>query len=375
MAMTDGRAVEKKGARRTVVPPLGQAALVDPAAFMQNFSAARQAYEKTVTELRAKREELEARAKQEIEELEKTFAGQVETSREELNNVCPLSADDVHEVPYLRAAYSDRMAAVMAVLSLFSYIDFAKPEFMGVLNEVIGHGDLKLVKTYDSQDTEAILVEGDKFLAIVFRGTTTKRDRATDMSIGFEKVELRGHPKSVAVHKGFYQAFSYVEDAIHADLKASPDKPIYIAGHSLGGALALVASAAFGGCDHLGPRLAAVYTFGSPRVGGKSFGICVKAPHYRIVNQFDIVPMVPPSWLFGYVHSGERLMLKDKGKRAIRQQPGVFALFDSFQTFVSALIGTLLWPLNKQTLFLAPHDISRYASRLQGIAGIRRKWS
>ena len=67
---------------------------------------------------------------------------------------------------------------------------------------------------------------------------------------------------------------------------------LYITGHSLGGALAVIATKEL---DR--DTLAACYTFGSPRVGNEEFGEEIRAPIYRIVNAADGVPRVPPSLL------------------------------------------------------------------------------
>jgi len=64
--------------------------------------------------------------------------------------------------------------------------------------------------------------------------------------------------------------------------------PIYITGHSLGGALAQIAAAVLGS-DQVG----ACYTYGSPRVGNSYFDLWVKVPSYRVLNYADIVPQVP----------------------------------------------------------------------------------
>jgi len=47
--------------------------------------------------------------------------------------------------------------------------------------------------------------------------------------------------------------------------------------------------------------LAAVYTFGSPRVGDEVWASRMKVPLYRTVNGRDVVPLLPFSNLFGNV--------------------------------------------------------------------------
>ena len=47
-----------------------------------------------------------------------------------------------------------------------------------------------------------------------------------------------------------------------------------------------------------------LYTYGSPRVGGKEFCDGMQVTHYRFVNNNDVVTGVP-FWLMGYRHHGD----------------------------------------------------------------------
>ena len=88
----------------------------------------------------------------------------------------------------------------------------------------------------------------------------------------------------------------------------NPAKPLYLCGHSLGGALATLVYAHF--TLSRDPILVnGVVTVGQPRVGTKKFkemmqvmGPCVLQ---RIYNANDIVPTVPPT-IEGYRHYGNR---------------------------------------------------------------------
>jgi triacylglycerol lipase len=83
----------------------------------------------------------------------------------------------------------------------------------------------------------------------------------------------------------------------------------YVAGHSLGGALAVVAADRFFGTDQREALLSAVYTFGMPRPGNasfksrydKRFGIRT----FRFVYGADVVTTVaPPVPPFDFQHVG-----------------------------------------------------------------------
>ncbi len=89
------------------------------------------------------------------------------------------------------------------------------------------------------------------------------------------------------VHKGFADSFQAVFPEVARRL-TSFQGPLMITGHSRGAALATMAA------DRLVSL--ALYTFGSPRVGDTKF--CSRYQNkavYRVVNNRDIVPQVPPS--------------------------------------------------------------------------------
>jgi triacylglycerol lipase len=86
--------------------------------------------------------------------------------------------------------------------------------------------------------------------------------------------------------------------------KTNPQS-LWCTGHSLGGALAVLAAA------HLlaeGHRVNGLYTFGQPRVGDETFATeCVNRlakQYFRFVNNNDTVTRVAPRVL-GYAHTGE----------------------------------------------------------------------
>ena len=57
-----------------------------------------------------------------------------------------------------------------------------------------------------------------------------------------------------------------------------------------------------------------LFTFGSPRVGGKHFIKNIKCDHYRFMNNNDIVCRIPPAWL-GFRHHGEMIYFNALGDR------------------------------------------------------------
>jgi len=130
------------------------------------------------------------------------------------------------------------------------------------------------------------------------------------------------------VHTGFFQAYWPIRDRLFATvvslLKKKP-RPVYVTGHSLGGALALMATAELANHDEAFVRdsIAACYTFGCPRAGDSSFDQYVKVPLYRVTNGIDIVPAVPPA-LLGYRHVGDSRHFGRPGQPPSRLSPTIF---------------------------------------------------
>ena len=149
-------------------------------------------------------------------------------------------------------------------------------------------------------DTQAMLVkfEGKKpFAALVFRGTELRiKDFIIDLELG--KV-LQGDHK-IDVHDGFEKALDSVWGKIKLSLNQL-DCPVYFTGHSLGAAVATLAAAR--------KSPAALYTFGSPRVGNTSFASSLYGVNiYRVIDDKDIVTTLPPATM-KFKHVGIPLRL------------------------------------------------------------------
>lgn len=120
----------------------------------------------------------------------------------------------------------------------------------------------------------------------------------------FKAVVVVGDKK---IHKGFVEQFEVIKDEVTEIIKKNRSKfdTIYFTGHSLGGALASVASHY---CKkEITPNKRVIHvSFGSPKVGNKEF-----AERYdelvdislRVQNGNDFLAKMPPDF-FGYRHLG-----------------------------------------------------------------------
>jgi len=152
--------------------------------------------------------------------------------------------------------------------------------------------------------TQAMLVEsadGPSFAVLAFRGTEQEiKDFLTDLEVGIQQLSH----DSPGVHEGFEEAIDSVWSDVEAEL-AKLSCPVYYTGHSLGAALATLAAAR--------QRPAALYTFGSPRVGNALFAASfANLPVHRVVDDKDAVAHLPPR-LMGFEHVGELHLLKQRG--------------------------------------------------------------
>lgn len=218
--------------------------------------------------------------------------------------------------PIVRAAYSDRMAWILASMADLAYDRFEDDAKACELFETkLRGGGFRLVQSFnsDATDTQAFLAANADFAVLAFRGTEVKKkkDVLTDLR-ATQIVAIEG-----GVHKGFQAAYDSVKDEIEKSLATLDDKlPLYITGHSLGAALATVATQNLDVASKFRDRIAACYTFGSPRVGNTKYDRAFKAPIYRMVNTTDIVTVIP-LLAMGYVHIGDI--------RYLGREPGQFS--------------------------------------------------
>ena len=351
--------------------------------------------------------------------------------------------------PLSRPAYSDRMAYVLAELADLAYYQFEGAS--GFMNDAIQHAkraDLtvesnirefldgfsaemlgghrlsldafsgilersgfSLVGTINVGETQGFVckraaAEQPPYLVLAFRGTEKKiSDWLTD---------ARCVPTTfdgAKVHTGFLEAFTKVKDSsgrtveqVVTEILSKPEAkegdqplPLFITGHSLGGALAILATKLVVRSD----TSAACYTFGAPRVASYEFFELLKTPVYRVVNSSDVVPRVPPgavmfvvtgllrgiakvtffappvaalfSWLekmadklSGYRHHGDQRYLTDVAEgqfhnvRLLENPPGI----DRFVWACRRLGKSLLVPVKS-------HGMEIYRRKLRTIANAR----
>ena len=116
-------------------------------------------------------------------------------------------------------------------------------------------------------------------------------------------------------HLGFMTALAAIWDPLEAAIKAEiarKDRPFWITGHSLGGALAMLSAWLF---DRKFTSVHQVYTYGAPMIGNAiasaAFDKAFPKKIYRFVNGPDPVPKLPTMSLVAndYGHCLEEIAL------------------------------------------------------------------
>lgn len=154
-----------------------------------------------------------------------------------------------------------------------------------------------------------------KSIVVVFRGSNNIKNFLTDAMI--LKTNYEKHLcKKCELHSGFFTSYRKLTDkglekVIAAAVSEHPDYGLLFTGHSLGGAVALIAAVKFN--EQYSGKAVKVYTFGQPRVGDTDYAKYVESKitnFFRVVHKKDLVPH-KPAYLTFYRHSGFEVWYKD----------------------------------------------------------------
>ncbi len=279
-------------------------------------------------------------------------------------NIGNFEPDDLRSIPTFRAAYSDRTALLMAKLAYRAYEKFDVDDTSWLaFSETFQKLGLTDCTGLIDRDvgTAGFVVANDEIIVIVFRGTEDQLDWFTNVRAAW--VALQGGTR---VHTGFFQAYWPIRDTLFAKverlLKTKP-RSVYVTGHSLGGALALMATAELANHQDalIRDSIAACYTFGCPRAGDASFDLYVKVPLYRVTNGVDLVPAVPPA-ILGYRHVGDTRYFGAAGVSPSRRSPNLL------QKTRRTLLGLLVFLKTGTFLNISDHNMQGYIAKLSAWA-------
>lgn len=150
-------------------------------------------------------------------------------------------------------------------------------------------------RVFSIGDTQGFVATGDRVSIVAFRGTEGLGDWLHNIDI----LGTDFPPTGGRVHGGFVRAWSVVGDLVRRALDEGQGRTVWFTGHSLGGAIAVLAAAA-----EAARKPAGVVTFGQPRLldrtGARTIANLFGQDYVRIVNDTDVVARVPPF----YRHAG-----------------------------------------------------------------------
>ena len=206
-------------------------------------------------------------------------------------------------------AFSLKKAYIMALASKLAY------ESEKSITGIIEHQGLQSVFINNNQtDTQAFIAHNTNCIVIAFRGTKNFHDCIIDAGI------CKVNTTHGRVHAGFNRALDSVWDQIMQIVSTvkTHNQPIWITGHSLGAALAVLTAARLSYLINQPeqPQINGLYTFGQPRVGDAVFitalELFINERYFRLVNDNDIVTRIPDRFN-QYQHGGILKFFDTKG--------------------------------------------------------------
>lgn len=179
----------------------------------------------------------------------------------------------------------------MARLAELAYLDGKEAKNKMKALGYTGH------KFFENDGAQCHAVWNKEEYVLAFRGT--EPDEISDVL-----ADLKAWPEGAMTHGMVHMGFKDEVDKLWDELvkhhgKGHQEKRFMITGHSLGAAMATIATSRFEEYTNVHQ----LTTFGSPRVGTRSFVKAIHTPHWRFVNNNDIVCRVPLA-LMGYKHHG-----------------------------------------------------------------------
>jgi len=174
----------------------------------------------------------------------------------------------------------------------------------------------KAVHGFNANSAQGLVIEHEQSIIAGFCGSDEFGDWLDNLNVlsvdfGFGEV-----------HKGFLNALMDIWPAMKSRICAIQRKgrdsqrlPIWLTGHSLGGAMATLAAAQM--IDEDSPFYG-VYTFGQPRVGNREFARTYNdeaaSRSFRFQNNNDIVTRIPAR-VMGYCHVGKFVYITEDQKK------------------------------------------------------------
>ncbi len=211
--------------------------------------------------------------------------------------------------------FSWQNALSLAVASEFAY----QKNTLVLENAAKSDWGFEGCQLFNVNETQGFIAWDGKVVLLSFRGT----EKNLADWLGNLSVAAQDSPYG-RIHSGFANAFQQAKGTVDSILNRiqATQKQLWITGHSLGGALAVIAGAAYQR-DH---SIAGVYTYGQPKLAVSGitdlYHSKLDGRYHRFVNHQDVVPQVPP----GYQHFGKLTWFDRHGQTGNHAAAGLTSL-------------------------------------------------
>jgi triacylglycerol lipase len=272
---------------------------------------------------------------------------------------------------------SDQNALFLATACDLAYLpqDQGQAEFAAKLGLA--------AKLISVDNTQCYVCENDKVIVLAFRGSEmpnsidgfkdwllTNAKNFLIQPTGKIGTDFVAAGVGARFHKGFMEALEEIWEPMFAAIDAvvaKQDRPLFITGHSLGGALAMLAAWRL---QRQMLPIHNVYTFGAPMVGdqlaAKAFEKEFPNRIYRYVDGGDMVPRLPTVSMFSneYWHCLTEVVV---GATAQAGQAVQALATGSPEASMTQAVMDGVW--TKATSGIQKHLMGNYITQINGLTG------
>lgn len=231
-------------------------------------------------------------------------------------------------------------------------------------------------------NTQAYVAADDQSLVVAFRGSQspTSLDGFKDWLLtnannllilpeGRIGTDFAAAGVGARFHRGFLEALAEIWEPLRAAVRAEldrQDRPLWVTGHSLGGAIALLAAWRLQR-DFI--AIHEVVTFGAPMIGNAAAAEAFQREFpdkiFRYIDIEDPVPLLPSMSLVAnaYAHCLNEVRLQGPNPKAFAQALGELGR-TAVEGILSASLADEVWGLLQRRI--QAHLIPNYQDRLKG---------
>jgi len=174
------------------------------------------------------------------------------------------------------------------------------------------------VTVLDRRLAVVIILKTNSVIFVAVRGTAYLYDWLVNANV----LKCSDQTDGGRFHRGFYLAArDFCTELTLNVAKYDPSTPVYLTGHSLGGARTAIMHATWNWCPHCREMHSgwewshSAYTFGMPRYAN-TVGVTAYRCPYHVLKVGDMVPRVPPESL-GYANSNAEYELSGKALKRV----------------------------------------------------------